>query len=97
PPATEIGMTVTAPSSLDAYQWSPQPGAEKLVRGLVADFLARNSFAAELSRRMSEQTGTRFYDWVEAIALADSPALRAKMIEVGYENSPEAWTNKLGM
>ena len=57
-------MTLQATNPLTAFQWTPQPGAQKLVRELIADFLARNHFAAELARRMKDESGTRFYDWV---------------------------------
>ena len=67
-------MTLQASNPLQQFHWEPQPQAEQLVRSLVADFLGRNRFAAELSRRMKEETGTRFYDWVEAVFAPASAA-----------------------
>ena len=77
--------TVQASNPLTEYHWNRQPDAEKLVRGLVADFLAKNSFASELARRMKDETGTRFYDWIESIFIPDSPAVRQQIQAVGYE------------
>ena len=97
-------MTLQATNPLAEFQWERQPEAEQLVRSLVADFLARNTFAAELSRRMKEQSGTRFYDWVEAIFLPASPAIEQKLHAVGYEEfrdherTPDrVWSNPHGM
>ena len=58
--------------SLTAFQWEPQPAAEQFVRGLVDDFLKRTPYAADLARHMTDDTGTRFFDWVESITLAPS-------------------------
>src|SRR5437868_2031300 len=70
---------------LDEFQWSPQPRAEELVLDLLGDFLSRNTFAAELSRRMKDETGTRFRDWLETIVLPDSPAIKQKIAAAGYQ------------
>ncbi len=90
-------MTLQAASPLQDYQWTPQPEAEKFVRALVADFLSRNAFAAELSRRMKEESGTRFYDWVEAIFVPASPTIEQKLRAVGYEADERIWSNPHGM
>src|SRR5256885_1183564 len=91
-------MTLQASSPLQEFQWSPQPAAAELVRALVADFVARNGFAADLSRRMKEQTGTRFYDWVEAIFVPASAAIEQKLRAVGYEDGGErGFSNPHGM
>jgi hypothetical protein len=97
-------MTVAAANPLEEFHWSPQPAAEKLIRGLVDQFLSRNSFAAELSGRMKAETGTRFHDWIETITLPDSPGLREQIAAVGYEKARDRegeydriWANPLGM
>src|SRR4051812_9762580 len=81
---------------------TPQPQAEALVRGLVAEFLGRNRFAAELARQMKEDTGTRFYDWVETIVLPRSTTTEQKLRSVGYEKKTalgagDTWVNPHGM
>lgn len=77
-------MSVIAPSPLQAFHWSPQPGAERFVRDLVRSFLSRCPQAVALSRRMMEETGTRFVDWIEAIFLPDSPGREGQLAAVGY-------------
>ena len=80
-------MTTLTSNPLQEFAWQPQPEAEKLIREIVADFLARCPAAADLARRMKEQTGTRFYDWISFIWL-DAKTDRVKRIEsVGYEKS----------
>ena len=99
-------MTVQAAASnrLDEFQWTPQPEAEKLVRGLIDGFLARNAFAQDLARRMKDQAGTRFHDWVEAIVVPESADMVRRMQAVGYQKLRDRgaeykhlWTNPLGM
>jgi hypothetical protein len=97
-------MTLHAPPAnpLEDFKWERQPEAEKLVRELVDAFLPKNSFARELSRRMKEDAGTRFYDWVDTIVIATSPALVQRMRSVGYElfherAGEQLWVNRLGM
>jgi hypothetical protein len=97
-----MNMSTVADNALQAFQWSPQPKAEKLVRDLVEGFLAKNAFAKELARRMKDETGTRFYDWVEVIVLAKSDTTAAKIREVGYElfhdqHGEQLYINPLGM
>src|SRR4051812_44177283 len=96
-------MTLHAPASpLEEFKWERQPETEKLVRELVESFLAKNAFARELAGRMKEDAGTRFFDWVDTIVVAPSPALKQRMQSVGYELSherggEELWVNRLGM
>jgi hypothetical protein len=67
---------------LTAFQWERQPQAEQFVRGVVDDFLNRTPYAANLARRMKEETGTRFFDWVETITLA--PGMQPLAIAAGF-------------
>jgi hypothetical protein len=68
---------------LASFQWEPQPLAEKFVRGLVDDFLKRTRYAAGLAREMTEETGTRFFDWVESIVL--SPSMENEIAAAGFK------------
>jgi hypothetical protein len=67
--------TITETDPLAAFHWTPQPKAEALVRGIVDEFLARNSFAANLAKRMKEESGTRFIDWLDHLATPDPSGL----------------------
>lgn len=70
--------------ALTEFTWHRQPGAEKLVRELVGQFLNRCPEAKALSDRMTTETGTRFIDWVDDIEFpADSP-VRERLASAGY-------------
>src|SRR5215213_6879002 len=97
-------MTLHAPSALQEFQWERQPEAERLVRELVDGFLAKNAFARELARRMKDDTGTRFHDWIDTVVVpaGDAAALVGRMQTVGYEKfhdrgGEQLWVNRLGM
>jgi hypothetical protein len=91
-------MTIAASNPLTEFQWHPQPQAEQLVRSLVSDFLSKNTFASELSRRMKDESGSRFYDWVEAIFVPASQSFEQKLRGVGYESRGDRiWVNSHGM
>jgi hypothetical protein len=77
-------MSVAETSPLQAFQWTPQPQAERFIRSIVAEFLGRCPGSNTLAKRMKHETGTRFYDWVETIFLPDSDSVRATLAEVGY-------------
>lgn len=80
--------------AIQAFHWERQPKAEALVRELLEDFLARNSFAASLARRMKEETGTRFYDWVDSIRVCHSPGIEEKLRTSGFEPEPRKNSKK---
>jgi len=71
-------------SALEAFKWETQPKAEQLVRRLIRDFLANCAPAASLAERMREQTGTRFHDWVDDIAIRNSDALAGELERAGF-------------
>ena len=77
-------MAAQLENPLEAFQWQRQPKAEQFVRGIVDDFLARVPTAAELARRMKEETGTRFVDWVDHLLLPDTQDIRRQLEETGY-------------
>src|SRR5947209_8899598 len=81
-------MTLQATNPLEAFQWERQPAAEKFVRRTVEAFLAGNPTAAALARRMREETGTRFIDWIDEIALPATDEVRAELAGVGYVSRP---------
>ncbi len=52
---------------LKQFQWRPEPAASAAVRAALAELLVRCPAAAQLSRRLSEETGTRMSDWLDHI------------------------------
>ena len=71
--------------ALKAFQWSRQPGAEQFVRQIVDRFLAQNPFAANLAQRMYDESGTRFVDWIDYLALPQTPAVEEQLLDNGFE------------
>lgn len=77
-------MQQTTVDALNAYHWEPQPQAEKLVRGMVDEFLAKCPDAARLATRMRDQTGTRFIDWVEWIGVRPTRHIEEELLRAGF-------------
>jgi hypothetical protein len=75
----------TALESLTKFDWKPQPAAQQLIDGLIADFLARCPGAARLAEQMKTATGTRFVDWVDSIQVPASDPLKARLTEAGFQ------------
>lgn len=77
-------MTMQATNPLEAFAWKPEYEAEKLVQGLVAGFLEKSAPARELARRMTDETGTRFGDWVDHIRVRRTPRLEEELGKAGF-------------
>lgn len=76
-------MSVTT-HPLQAFHWTPQPQAEQLLREVVAEFQSRNAAGAEMSQRMTDLTGTRFFDWIDHICLPKVPHLQERLAAAGF-------------
>ena len=76
------------PPSTKQYHWEPQPRAAALINELLISFLAKCPGAADLSKKMKHDTGTRFLDWVDHIQAPRTAELRAKLLEVGFQRKP---------
>ena len=81
-------MPLQAYSATD-FVWHPQPQAQKFINELVSAFLAKNSHAADLAALMKSKTGTRFADWLDYLQVQNSPAIKARLLEVGFTNHPQ--------
>jgi hypothetical protein len=74
-----------------AFDWKRFPETEVFIAGCLESALAGNPFAAELARRMREETSTRFVDWVDHLVLADRPGRGAELSGLGYQReAPQA-------
>jgi hypothetical protein len=71
-------------SALTAFQWTPQPQAERFVLGVVETLLSRCPAAQRLAARMKDETGTRFHDWIDHIWLPATSENEARVKEAGY-------------
>ena len=72
----------TSIDSNSAFDWPLAYEAEGVLRRFIGLFLERNQFANEVSKRMSEETGTDFYDWVDYLT-ADTSAID-ELLRVGF-------------
>jgi hypothetical protein len=52
------------------FDWPVCHEAENYVLAQLNDFLARNSFAKDLARRMENETGTLLLDWVDSLLVS---------------------------
>jgi hypothetical protein len=71
--------------AIQAFHWERQPQAEALVREFVDELLKKSPFAATLAQRMKDESGTRFVDWVDCIALPQTPETERRLNENGFE------------
>ncbi len=78
-------MMKDAASPLTACRWTPQPEAERLLRGLVDGFLQRSAFAAMLQERMFRMAGVRLMDMVDQICLAANAPLEHALPAAGFQ------------
>ena len=77
----------TQPKSEPEFAWKRWPETDALLDRFVESFLARHSFAADLSARMRDETGTRFKDWIDYVVLANGPGLGRELVALGYARS----------
>jgi hypothetical protein len=74
-------------TALTAHSWSPQPEPARLVQSWLDDLLQQSPFAANLSRRMLDETGTRLLDWIDHFGLPGGEGVVAELTRVGYIES----------
>jgi len=73
-----------APNPLEAFQWTPQPKAAALLRRLVDQLLDADPVATGLARRMKDETGTRFIDWIDHLVLPPDHRAMSELAAAGY-------------
>lgn len=80
-------------TELRRYNWQPQPEAQRILDDLLAEFLNRNAWAKNLARRMKDDSGTRFKDWVDHYSIAASDPLfvdlRDRLLAAGFTHTPQ--------
>ncbi len=64
----------------DIPRWEPQAAAQAVVNDCIVELFAHCPEAANLGRRMLRETGTRFLDWIDFIAMpaGDKRAMRVR-------------------
>src|SRR4051812_5028747 len=76
--------TATLPTPAASFDWKRFPEAEALIAGLLDIAFDGNPFMADLSRRMSSETSTRFVDWVDHIVVTDRPGLNVRVVDADF-------------
>jgi hypothetical protein len=66
------------------FDWQLFPQAEVFLQAKVDAFLKGNHFAAELARRIEEQTSTRFFDWVDHLTLPVETMDMEELVKLGF-------------
>lgn len=82
PSARPAPSATTAPNATHAprsFDWPLAKEAEQFLRRRISSFLSRNRFARQLAKRMRDETGTDFFEWVDHLVLppGEQRALRA--------------------
>ena len=76
------------------FQWKPCPEGQLLLDELITEFFSENESMRKLEAAMKDQTGTRFFDWIDHLQLPVSNDLAAKLSEAGFENENKVWEHK---
>ncbi len=89
-------------AALTAHTWTPQPEPARLVHRLLNECLENCSFAAKLSQRMLDETGTRMLDWIDHFGLTVNDPAVTQLETVGYSKADPrhgdtVWTHKAGL
>src|SRR3954471_813337 len=84
--STSSNMSPNIPASpaLDQFQWAVQPLAERVVRDILDDAVARSPFLAQMKLRMRDETGTRLFDWIDYLVVPDAGGLRESLRNAGF-------------
>src|SRR5215469_6436255 len=80
-------LNISIPKNFD---WPLAYDGEKFIRTRLDDFLARNTFARQLSARMHDETGTDFFEWVDHLVL--SPDDETALVKAGFVHDKKVET-----
>jgi hypothetical protein len=81
-------MSANAAIAPNQFAWKPQPEAQRLITGLVTDFLARCPGADALARRMKSDAGSRLADWIDHLRIPQSDQVRVDLLKAGFVHRP---------
>src|SRR5687767_15961868 len=71
-------------TAIDDFQWTVQPLAERMVQDILEEAVGRSPFVQDLKRRMRDETGTRLFDWLDHLVVADGGDLRESLRNAGF-------------
>ncbi|HLU48669.1 MAG TPA: hypothetical protein VK116_11320, partial [Planctomycetota bacterium] len=69
--------------------WEPQPQAEAALTERLDAFLRRSPRASRLAERLRAETGTRVFDWLDAIVAPEADSWHERLAEVGFVPADE--------
>ncbi|MAI30433.1 MAG: hypothetical protein CMM07_02035 [Rhodopirellula sp.] len=86
----------------EEFDWQRCPTVATQVAKRVDEIVREIRFASCLRRRMKDETGTRFTDWVDHLCLPFNDSLSVKLEELGYvrvdqEVNQETWRHPRAM
>lgn len=89
-------------AALTAHTWTPQPEPARLVQSLLNECLKDSPFAANLAKRMLDETGTRLLDWLDHFGLPETHQAISELSRVGYvpivpQHHFAAWEHRGGL
>jgi len=88
---TSSAKTANQPSSEPPrFDWPLAYEAEKQLREWIATFQKNNSFARRLAERMTDETGTDFFEWVDHLVVG--PEAEKALSETGFVHDKQAET-----
>ncbi|MFQ5832081.1 MAG: hypothetical protein ACE5H4_05230 [Candidatus Thorarchaeota archaeon] len=68
----------------EAFDWQLYPQAEKLLLQRLDEFLAASRVARNLSARMTSESSTRLFDWIDHIVLPNTLIEPETLLELGF-------------
>lgn len=84
-PARKLwGVKIKSPSTLDAFQWQPQPAAAAWLNQQLAKFLILLPEGADFADKLRTETGTRLEDWIDHLVLPAATINREELRAVGF-------------
>ncbi len=68
----------------EEFDWKLYPETEKFLSSIVADFLLNNHFASEISKKMSTETSTKFFNWIDYAIIPESKTSKELLLKLGF-------------
>jgi hypothetical protein len=69
------------------FDWQLFPHAEAFLQTKIDGFLRSNRHAADLAQKIEAQTSTRFFDWIDHIALPVETVDTEELVKMGFQES----------
>jgi hypothetical protein len=67
------------------FDWQRYPEAEAFIADRVGEFVAAMPNVQRFSAALLARTGSRLFDWLDHLVLADGPGARRQLQELGFE------------